>query len=101
MAPPFRIAEFDIIYGKGISSSGCILDMAVEMEIVKKAGSWFSYKEERIGQGRDGAKNFLEANPKMLAEIETRVRAQVQAARPVSTAPKAAALPTLAIDAAE
>ncbi|GAI34514.1 unnamed protein product, partial [marine sediment metagenome] len=72
-------AEFDIIYGKGISTSGCILDMATEMEIVKKAGSWFSYKEERIGQGRDGARLFLEQNPKMMAEIEARVRAEIQA----------------------
>lgn len=77
MAPPFRIAEFDIIYGKGISGSGCILDMATEMEIVKKAGSWFSYNEERIGQGRDGARQFLEQNPKMMAEIEARVRAEI------------------------
>ena len=78
MAPPFRIAEFDIIYGKGISTSGCILDMATDMEIVKKAGSWFSYNEERIGQGRDGARNFLEQNPKMMAEIEAKVRAAIQ-----------------------
>lgn len=98
MAPPFRIAEFDIIYGRGISSSGCILDMAVEMEIVKKAGSWFSYKEERIGQGRDGARLFLEGNPKMLHEIEQRVRDQVKAARPV---PSKGPLPNLGIDAAE
>lgn len=78
MAPPFRIAEFDIIYGKGISTSGCILDLATEMEIVKKAGSWFSYKDERIGQGREGAKLFLEQNPKMMAEIEGKVRAEMQ-----------------------
>jgi recombination protein RecA len=78
MAPPFRIAEFDIIYGRGISTSGCILDMATEMEIVKKAGSWFSYNEERIGQGRDGARTFLEQNPKMMAEIEAKVRAAIQ-----------------------
>lgn len=97
MAPPFRIAEFDIIYGRGISSSGCILDMAVEMEIVKKAGSWFSYKEERIGQGRDGARLFLEANPKMLGEIELRVRDQVKASRPVPAA--RGPLPNLGIDA--
>lgn len=81
MAPPFRIAEFDIIYGKGISTSGCILDMATEMEIVKKAGSWFSYMDERIGQGRDGARNFLEQNPKMMAEIEGKVRANIQAGK--------------------
>ena len=77
MAPPFRIGEFDIIYGKGISTSGCILDMAVELEIVKKSGAWFSYNDERIGQGRDGARTFLENNPKLLAEIEGKVRAQI------------------------
>ncbi len=79
MAPPFRLAEFDIIYGKGISTSGCILDMACDMEIVKKAGSWFSYKDERIGQGRDAAKLFLEQHPEMMAEIDSRVRAEVTA----------------------
>ncbi|MBX9688361.1 MAG: recombinase RecA [Candidatus Obscuribacterales bacterium] len=79
MAPPFRIAEFDIIYGKGISTSGCILDLATEMEIVKKAGSWFSYNDERIGQGRDATRLFLEQNPKLMAEIEGRVRAEIQA----------------------
>src|ERR1700678_1398579 len=60
VAPPFRIAEFDIIYGKGISTAGCVLDMATELEIVKKSGTWFSYKEERIGQGRETSRNFLE-----------------------------------------
>jgi recombination protein RecA len=77
VAPPFRIAEFDIVYGKGISTSGCILDMATELEIVKKSGAWFSYNDERIAQGRDGARTFLEANPKMLAEIEGKVRAHI------------------------
>lgn len=78
MAPPFRIAEFDIIYGRGISTSGCILDMATELEIVKKSGAWFSYNDERLAQGRDGARLFLEANPKIMAEIETKVRAAVE-----------------------
>jgi recombination protein RecA len=77
VAPPFRIAEFDIIYGRGINSAGCVLDMAVELEIVKKSGTWFSYKEERIGQGRDAARNYLEANPAMLNEIEVRVKAEL------------------------
>lgn len=81
MAPPFRVAEFDIIYGRGISTSGCILDMATEMEIVKKAGSWFSYMDERIGQGRDGARQFLEQNTKMMAEIEAKVRAAINEGR--------------------
>jgi len=77
VAPPFRIAEFDIIYGKGISTSGCILDMAVELEIVKKSGAWFSYQDERMAQGRDGARTFLENNPKLMSEIETKVRAAI------------------------
>jgi recombination protein RecA len=77
MAPPFRIAEFDIIYGKGINSAGCLLDIATELEIVKKSGTWFSYKEERIGQGRDASRNYLEANPVLLKEIESRVKAEL------------------------
>jgi recombination protein RecA len=78
-APPFRIAEFDIIYGKGINTAGCLLDVAAEHDIVKKSGTWFSYKEERIGQGREQAKTFLEAHPDMLKEIEVRVKAQIAA----------------------
>jgi recombination protein RecA len=77
MAPPFRIAEFDIIYGKGINSAGCLLDIATELEIVKKSGTWFSYKEERIGQGRDASRNYLEGNPVLLKEIESRVKAEL------------------------
>ncbi|MBI4532983.1 MAG: recombinase RecA [Candidatus Melainabacteria bacterium] len=77
VAPPFRIAEFDIIYGRGISSVGCILDMACELDIVKKSGAWFSYKDERIGQGRDAARGCLEANPKLLSEIEAKVKAEL------------------------
>lgn len=77
VAPPFRIAEFDIIYGRGINSAGCVLDMAAEMEIVKKSGTWFSYKEERIGQGRDQARQYLESNPAMFKEIEKRVKEEV------------------------
>lgn len=75
VAPPFRIAEFDIIFGKGISKTGCILDMAVNFDIIKKAGSWFSYGEDKIGQGRDKAKDYLEAHPEVLAEVEEKVRA--------------------------
>jgi recombination protein RecA len=82
VAPPFRIAEFDIIYGKGINTAGCLLDVASELEIVKKSGTWFSYKEERIGQGREAARNFLEANPAMLKEIETRVKAELAPGAP-------------------
>jgi len=74
VAPPFRIAEFDIIYGLGISKTGCILDVATDMDIVKKAGAWFSYNDDKIGQGRDKAKEFLEQNPDILAEVEAKVR---------------------------
>jgi recombination protein RecA len=77
VAPPFRTAEFDIIYGRGINSAGCVLDIAAEMEIVRKSGTWFSYKEEKIGQGRDSARQYLEANPALLAEIEARVKAEL------------------------
>jgi recombination protein RecA len=77
VAPPFRIAEFDIIYGKGINSAGCVLDMAAELEVVKKSGTWFSYKDERIGQGRDQARQYLEANPALLTEIEGLVKAKL------------------------
>ncbi|MCQ2739315.1 MAG: recombinase RecA [bacterium] len=74
VAPPFRMAEFDIIFGKGICKIGNILDVAVNFDIVKKSGSWFSFKEEKLGQGRDKAKEYLASNPEMLAEIETLIR---------------------------
>lgn len=74
IAPPFKQAEFDIMYGKGISSVGNILDVAAEADIVKKAGSWYSYEEEKLGQGRENAKEFLEGNPELLKEIEHKVR---------------------------
>lgn len=74
VAPPFRIAEFDIIYGKGISKAGCILDMAVVLDIVKKAGAWFSYNDEKLGQGRDKVKDLFEEKPELEKEIEEKVR---------------------------
>ncbi|MEI7473680.1 MAG: recombinase RecA [bacterium] len=74
VAPPFRIAEFDIVYGEGISKTGCILDIAADMDIVKKSGSWFSYNDNKIGQGREKASQFLEENPELLAEVEIKVR---------------------------
>ncbi|MFR4554398.1 MAG: recombinase RecA [Peptoniphilus sp.] len=74
IAPPFRQAEFDIMYGKGISSVGNILDVAAEADIIKKAGAWYSYGEERLGQGRENSKDFLEENPELLKEIEHKVR---------------------------
>ena len=77
-APPFKVAECDLIYGKGFSKTGCILDVAVSFDIVKKSGAWFSYNEEKIGQGREKTKEFLEANPDLLNEIEQKVRAKLK-----------------------
>ena len=74
VAPPFREAEFDIVYGEGISKEGNILDMAVNLDIIEKAGSWFSYNGERIGQGRENVKKYLKENPDTLKEVEGRVR---------------------------
>ena len=74
IAPPFRTAEFDIMYGEGISRTGELLDMAVELGIVKKGGAWFSYGETRLGQGRDNAKNFFIDHPEIAEEIEKQVR---------------------------
>ena len=74
VAPPFRTAEFDIIFGKGICKIGNILDVAVNLDIVKKSGSWFSFNEEKLGQGRDKAKEYLASNPDILAQVETLVR---------------------------
>ena len=77
VAPPFKQAEFDIMYGKGISKEGSILDMAVEEEIVNKSGSWFTYEGERLGQGREAAKTFLLENPQLMEEIDHKVRLAV------------------------
>ena len=74
VAPPFREAEFDVVYGKGISKEGNILDMAVNLDIIEKSGSWFSYNGERIGQGRENVKRYLLENPKVLEEVEKKVR---------------------------
>ena len=74
VAPPFRTAEFDIIFGKGICKFGNILDVGVKMNIVDKSGSWFSYKEEKLGQGREKAKEFLANNPEIMASIEKEIR---------------------------
>lgn len=79
VAPPFKKAEFDIMYGKGISLSGDVLDCAVNEGIVKKAGSWFSYNGDRIGQGRENVKNYLEANPEILEEIRRKVMGTLDA----------------------
>ena len=74
VAPPFRQAEFDLMYGEGISKEGCIVDMAVECGVAKKSGAWYTYGEERLGQGREAAKQTLLENPELRDELETKVR---------------------------
>ncbi len=78
VAPPFKTAEVDIMYGEGISKTGELIDMAVEKEIVKKSGSWFSYNGERLGQGKEAVQKLIEENPAMLTELEEKVRAAMQ-----------------------
>ena len=77
VAPPFRMAEFDIMFGKGISRSGEILDLAVDHEIIKKSGSWFSYNDTKLGQGRDAVKEMMDDNPELSEEIELKTREQL------------------------
>ncbi|MEP7268839.1 MAG: recombinase RecA [Saprospiraceae bacterium] len=77
VAPPFRIANFDIMYGEGISKTGEIIDLGVDLEIVQKSGSWFSYGGSKIAQGRDGAKQFMSDNPEVADEIEAKIREKV------------------------
>jgi recombination protein RecA len=74
VAPPFRRAEFDVMYGKGISKIGEIIDLGVELNILKKSGSWFSYGETRLGQGRDAIKNLLLDNPELSEELEKKIK---------------------------
>jgi recombination protein RecA len=77
VAPPFRIAEFDIMFGEGISKAGEIIDLGVEHNIIKKAGSWFSYGDTRLGQGRDAVKTLILDNPELMDELEARIKAEV------------------------
>lgn len=77
VAPPFRTAEFDIMYGEGISKVGEVLDLAVEHDIVKKSGSWFSYEDTKLGQGRDAVKSLIKDNPDLMDELEEKVRALI------------------------
>ena len=74
MAPPFKMVEFDIMYGEGISKIGEIIDLGVQADIIEKSGAWYSYKDEKIGQGRENTKQFLKDNPELLDEIESRIR---------------------------
>jgi recombination protein RecA len=74
VAPPFKTAEFDIMYGEGISKVGEVIDIAVDNEIIKKSGSWFSYEDTKLGQGRDAVKALLKDNPELMDELEAKVR---------------------------
>jgi recombination protein RecA len=77
VAPPFRAAEFDLVFGEGISKVGEIIDMGVEMGIVQKSGSWFSYESNKLGQGRESVKTLLHDNPELSNEIEAKIRAKL------------------------
>lgn len=90
VAPPFKEAEFDIMYGKGISKVGEILDLAVKYDIIHKSGAWFSYNENRLGQGRDNVKNYISEHPDFMAELEAQVRERLMAE---NNAARAAAKP--------
>ncbi|MEJ7778506.1 MAG: recombinase RecA [Daejeonella sp.] len=79
LAPPFRIAEFDVMFGEGISKAGEIIDLGVDFDIIKKAGSWFSYGDTKLGQGRDGVKQLLLDNPDLMDELEAKIKATVSA----------------------
>jgi len=99
MAPPFREAEFDIIYGEGISKEGDLVDLGVQHNLIEKSGAWYSYKGERIGQGRENAKQFLRENSDVFKKVDAELRKQlglVRAEQPVVTAPPAAAQPQAA-----
>lgn len=78
LAPPFRVAEFDIVYGEGISREGCLLDLALQFDLIQKTGSWFSYHDEKIGQGKENAKDYLKKNPEVYAELEKAIREKMQ-----------------------
>jgi recombination protein RecA len=79
VAPPFRVVEFDIVYGEGVSKTGELIDLGIKAGVVEKSGSWFSHKSQRIGQGRENAKQFLKDHPELAAEIEATIRGQAGA----------------------
>jgi len=88
VAPPFKVAEFDITYGKGISRTGSLIDVGLEQNIIGKTGSWYTYGDQRIGQGRENAKAYLEEHPETAAELEAKIRALVtKSIAPVDNSP--------------
>ena len=78
VAPPFKLVEFDIMYGEGVSKVGEILDLAVDFEIIKKSGSWFSYDETKLGQGRDAVKQMIKDNPDLMDELEEKIKTAIK-----------------------
>jgi recombination protein RecA len=90
VAPPFRVVEFDIMYGEGISKAGEILDLGVDAEVVQKSGSWFSYNGTKLGQGRDAVKRLLLDNPELMEEIENKVKDKVLGTGEAEVAPQEA-----------
>ncbi len=89
VAPPFKVVEFDIMYGKGISKSGEIIDIGVELDIIKKSGSWFSYMDNKLGQGRDAVKELVEDNPELMDELELKIKAKIHGIAEEATEKKA------------
>ena len=87
VAPPFRRAEFDIMYGAGVSKTGEIIDLGVDHGIIKKSGSWFSYGDTKLGQGRDAVKGLLEDNPELMEELENNIKEAIQ---PTTATPEVA-----------
>ncbi|MDZ4322671.1 MAG: DNA recombination/repair protein RecA, partial [Alphaproteobacteria bacterium] len=77
VAPPFKVVEFDIMYGEGISKTGELIDLGVKANLIEKSGSWYSYKDQRIGQGRENARVYLKENPKVAEELEAGVRGNI------------------------
>jgi recombination protein RecA len=86
VAPPFRQTEFDILYGEGISRLGEILELGVQAGIVEKSGAWYAYKKDRIGQGKDNAREYLKEHPELAAELEAKIRAKLGIANPANPA---------------
>jgi len=78
VSPPFRVAEFDVMYGEGISKEGGLLDVGVAMDVVTKTGAWFTFGDTRLGQGREASKEFLKGNADLSAEIDRRIRAKME-----------------------
>jgi len=77
LAPPFREVELEIFYGEGISKEGCIIDMALDKGIIQKSGAWFSYGDQRLGQGKENAREFLKTNPQVMEKIEREIKAKL------------------------